>query len=231
MTPITLTPLQNIHDEVTPVNEFKSYIDNASFPCVAAKAALNKEQMHIFSAGHIACPRKDVEILDFIYQFVDQYRTSENQFHTVCIIFPEAEDLSEEMFDRFMWMRLQALSNLDAEKYSYDGRVDSSPMSDQFSFSLKEEAFFVIGLNPQSSRPARRFKYPAIVFNPHAQFEELRALKRYEKMKNIVRKKDVDLSGSINPMLEDFGNSSEVYQYSGLQYDKTWECPFKYKNI
>lgn len=130
-----------------------------------------------------------------------------------------------------MWMRLQALSDLDAEMYPYDGRVNPDPQSDQFSFSLKEEAFFVIGLNPQSSRPARRFKYPTLVFNPHAQFEELRALKRYDKMKNIVRKKDVALSGSINPMLNDFGDSSEVYQYSGLRYDHNWQCPFKYKNI
>jgi len=46
-------------------------------------------------------------------------------------------------------------------------------------------------------------------------------------MKNIVRKRDVALSGSINPMLQDFGAASEVYQYSGMQYDSTWQCPFK----
>ncbi|UZT99179.1 YqcI/YcgG family protein [Chryseobacterium fluminis] len=231
MTPITSQPKNTFENDQGVIDEFKSFVDQVSFPCVAAKAALQKDQMKIFSAGHIACPRKDREILDFIHTFVDQYRTAENHFHTVCIIFPEATDLSEEMFDRFMWMRLQALSDLDAEMYPYDGRVNPDPQSDEFSFSLKEEAFFVIGLNPESSRPARRFKYPTLVFNPHAQFEELRALKRYDKMKNIVRKKDVALSGSINPMLNDFGDSSEVYQYSGLRYDHNWQCPFKYKNI
>jgi len=88
----------------------------------------------------------------------------------------------------------------------------------------------VIGLSPNSSRDARRFRYPVIVFNPHAQFEELRSLKRFEKMKNIVRKRDVELSGSINPMLQDFGADSEVYQYSGMQYDRNWECPYKYNS-
>ncbi|WP_294275737.1 guanitoxin biosynthesis heme-dependent pre-guanitoxin N-hydroxylase GntA [uncultured Chryseobacterium sp.] len=210
---------------------FASFIEDASFPCVAAKAALSRDQMRIFVAGHIACPKDDQQILEFIYDFVDSYRNAENHFHTACVIFPDATGIDEALFERLLWMRLQALSDLDGKNYPYDKRVSPDPQSDQFSFSLKEEAFFVIGLNPDSSRPARRFKYPALVFNPHQQFEELRHLKRYDKMKNIVRKKDVELSGSINPMLQDFGASSEVYQYSGMQYDNSWQCPFKPKHL
>jgi FPC/CPF motif-containing protein YcgG len=66
-----------------------------------------------------------------------------------------------------------------------------------------------------------------MVFNPHAQFEELRKTNRYEKMKNIVRQRDILYSGSVNPMLADFGEASEVYQYSGRQYDGQWSCPLK----
>ncbi|WP_158827689.1 guanitoxin biosynthesis heme-dependent pre-guanitoxin N-hydroxylase GntA [Mucilaginibacter lacusdianchii] len=207
--------------------EFKAFIDDPSFPCVAAKAALNKDHMKLFVAGHLACPKDDAAILDFIYDFVDNYRKSEAQFHTACVIFPDATGINEATFESFLWMRLQSLSNLDAKRYGYDQRVSSDPQSENFSFSLKEEAFFVIGLHADSSRQARRFNYPVIVFNPHDQFEELRYLERYDKMKNIVRKKDVALSGSINPMLQDFGTASEVYQYSGMKYDSTWQCPFK----
>ncbi|MCJ8153050.1 YqcI/YcgG family protein [Chryseobacterium sp. SSA4.19] len=228
MTPITT--IQNSDQALIAEDAFKAFVDDASFPCVAAKAALNKDQMKLFVAGHIACPKDDQQILDFIYDFVDTYRNADNHFHTACVIFPDAHGVDETLFERFLWMRLQALSDLDAKNYSYDRRVSSDPQSDLFSFSLKEEAFFIIGLNPSSSRLARRFKYPAIVFNPHAQFEELRELKRYDKMKNIVRKKDVALSGSINPMLDDFGAASEVYQYSGMQYNDSWKCPFKPNN-
>jgi FPC/CPF motif-containing protein YcgG len=207
---------------------FKAFIDDSSFPCVAAKAALNKDQMKLFVAGHIACPKDDLAILDFIYDFVDNYRKSEAQFHTACVIFPDITGINEATFESFLWMRLQSLSNLDLKKYGYDQRVSSDPKSEKFSFSLKEEAFFVIGLHPDNSRQARQFKYPLIVFNPHAQFEELRYLERYNKMKNIVRKKDIALSGTINPMLQDFGTKSEVYQYTGMRYDSSWQCPFKY---
>lgn len=221
---------QNTEHALAVQDAFRSFIDDKIFPCVAAKAALTRDHMHIFVAGHLACPKDDQEILDFIYKFIDEYRAADSDFHTVCVIFPETHSINEEMFDSLLWQRLQALSDLDAQKYPYDSRVDSDPSSPQFSFSLKEEAFFIIGLSPGSSRDARRFRYPAIVFNPHEQFEELRSLKRYDKMKNIVRKRDVALSGSINPMLHDFGDDSEVYQYSGMRYDKNWECPYKYKN-
>ncbi|SHE77860.1 guanitoxin biosynthesis heme-dependent pre-guanitoxin N-hydroxylase GntA [Chryseobacterium takakiae] len=228
MTPTNIS--QSTEHALEVRDAFREFIDDKLFPCVAAKAALTRDQMHIFVAGHLACPKDDQDILDFIYKFVDTYRAADNDFHTVCVIFPDTHRVDEKTFDRLLWERLQALSDLDAQKYPYDSRVDSNPSSPNFSFSLKEEAFFIIGLSPASSRDSRKFRYPAIVFNPHEQFEELRSLNRYDKMKNIVRKRDVALSGSINPMLCDFGDDSEVYQYSGMRYDKKWECPYKYKN-
>lgn len=208
-------------------DEFTAKIADKLFPCVAAKAALTKEQLHVFSAGHMACPKDDKAILEFIYTFIKDYRKSDKLFHSAVIIFPEtAEIYSEAMFEKLFWNRLQALADLDAEKYDYDSRVDPEPESENFSFSLGGEAFFIIGLHPASSREARQFAQPAIVFNPHAQFEQLRENGQYQKMKNIVRKKDVEYSGSVNPMLQDFGEASEVYQYTGRQYDNSWKCPF-----
>ena len=207
------------------IKDWHAHLEDKLFPCVAAKAALVKEHLNVFVADHMACPKDDKVILDFIYGFVDRYRQSDKMFHTAVIIFEQPDVYDEKMYSRFFWNRLQALSNLDAEKYEYDHRVDADPESEHFSFSLKEEAFFVIGLHPAASRPARRFKYPAMVFNPHAQFEQLREAGQYEKMKNIIRKKDIELAGAINPMLRDFGEASEVYQYTGQKLNNEWKCP------
>ncbi len=207
------------------IKEWHAHLEDASFPCVAGKAAVAKGQLQTLVVGHIACPKDDKAILDFIYRFVDEYRNSDKMFHSVAVIFAQPDVYTEEMYGRFFWSRLQAISDLDAQKYEYDHRVDADPESEHFSFSLKEEAFFVIGLHPAASRPARRFKYPAIVFNPHAQFEQLREAGQYEKMQNIIRKKDTELAGSINPMLTNFGEKSEVYQYTGQKLDNSWKCP------
>lgn len=207
--------------------EYKQFINAVEFPCVAAKAAAGHETIHYMLAHHIACPADDQRILDFIYRFVDEYRASDKPYQSAVIVFGEAPDLTEESFDTFLWQRLQALSKLDAMNYKYDNRVSSDPASAEFSFSIKEEAFYIIGLHPLSSRKARQFKYPAIVFNPHAQFEELRRTNKYDNIKRVIRKRDVNFSGSVNPMLEDFGALSEAFQYSGRVYDENWQCPLR----
>ncbi len=177
--------------------------------------------------GNMACPKDDYDILQFLYNFVDKYRSSRDFYHSAAIIFNGPQMMNEEMFDALLWQRLQALEILDAANYKYDHRVEADPLSAKFSFSIKEEAFFIIGLHAASSRQARRFIHPTLVFNPHAQFEQLRASSKYDAMKNTVRKRDIAFSGSVNPMLQDFGESSEVYQYSGRRYDDSWKCPLK----
>jgi FPC/CPF motif-containing protein YcgG len=205
--------------------EYKEYVNNKEFACVAAKAALAKQQIQCMVAGHMACPRDDNAILKFLYQFIDTYRSSAELYHSAVVVFEPSGIAGEEMFDALLWQRLQALSAMDAKGNSYDSRVEAAPSSPKFSFSLKQEAFFIIGLHPNSSRSVRRFKYPALVFNPHQQFEQLKETNKYESLKKVVRKRDLSVSGSINPMLEDFGEASEVYQYSGRQYDEKWQCP------
>ena len=209
------------------IEEYKSFLYRKEYPCVAAKAAVQKQQVRVFVADHIYCPKDDRAILDFLYKFVDEYRSSKDFFHSVAIIFKGPDTIEEEDFEKLLWARLQSLANMDAKEYAYDKRVSSDPTSTDFSFSIKEEAFYIIGLHPNSSRAARSFKYPTLVFNPHQQFDDLRKSNRYDKMKNIVRKLDTVYSGSVNPMLQDFGKASEVFQYSGRKLDQSWECPLK----
>ena len=211
----------NKHIEST----YFAFLNTKAFPCIGAKTALAKQQAVCMVASHMACPKDDSAILQFLYRFVDDYRKSDQIFHSAAIIFEEPVSLTEKVFDELLWQRLQRLSNMDSEKYRYDNRVDPDPESGNFSFSLKEEAFFIIGLHPASSRASRQFSYPTLVFNPHQQFENLKQSNKYESMKATVRKRDIAYSGSVNPMLNDFGKSSEALQYSGRKYDQPWQCP------
>ena len=197
---------------------------------MAAHEAAVKETICCFVADHMACPKDDHQILSFIYQFVDHYRNVSKGFHSCAIIFAQPENMTEEEFDVYLWQRLQALNDMDAKRYPYDNRVTPDITSPNFSFSLKEEAFYVIGIHPSSSRLARKFDHPVLVFNPHSQFEKLREEHLYHKMQNIVRKRDEVYSGSVNPMLADFGEGPEVFQYSGRQYESDWKCPLQIRH-
>lgn len=207
------------------INEYLEFINEKEFPCVVAKAALARNHIKSFVSTHMACPAGDSSILQFLYNFVDQYRLSSESYHSAAVIFKGPANTDDATFDTLLWERLKALSILDKAYYPHDSRVDADPDGANYSYSLKSEAFFVVGLHPGSERRSRRFKYPALIFNPHAEFEKLRTLNRYEKLKGVVRKRDVIFSGSVNPMLDDFGNSSETIQYSGKRHGSEWKCP------
>lgn len=208
-------------------DDFKAHLRSVIYPCVAARQASLKQTIECYTAGHMMCPHDDASILQFIYDFVDTYRNASPGYHSAVVIFTAPIRMDEAQFDAMLWQRLQSLSTLDAKNYPYDSRVDQDPASPSFSFSLKEEAFYVIGMHPGSGRKARQYPYPVLVFNPHAQFERLRQEEHFTRMQNIVRKRELAYSGSVNPMLTDFGEVPEVFQYSGRVYDRDWQCPLK----
>jgi FPC/CPF motif-containing protein YcgG len=65
-----------------------------------------------------------------------------------------------------------------------------------------------------------------LVFNRHEQFEKLRSDGKWKRMQKSIRKRDRALQGSVNPMLDDFGEASEARQYSGRAVEDNWQPPF-----
>jgi FPC/CPF motif-containing protein YcgG len=94
--------------------------------------------------------------------------------------------------------------------------------------SLGGKGYFVVGLHPNASRAARRFKHPTLVFNLHAQFEKLRDEGRYETIRSKTIERDIALQGTTNPMLARHGEASPAAQYSGRAVGRNWKCPFRH---
>ena len=210
---------------------FGAFIRDQSFPCVGAKSALARGHIDMFVAMDLRCPADDRRILDTLTAVARQYRADPQPFHSLAVIFRQPDDLSEKAFETAMWGRVQALSDLDAEYGApYDPRVSRDAADPHFSLSFAGEAFFLVGMHPHSSRPARRFITPALVFNPHDQFEILRDEDRYEAIRDTIIKRDIALAGSPNPMLATHGDCSEAAQYSGRVVGADWRCPFQAHN-
>jgi FPC/CPF motif-containing protein YcgG len=217
-------------DSVAIEEVYQSFLNSRDYPCVGAKAAV--------AAGHISClvaadmnsDADDRRILEYLYDFVDRYRDGDRKYYSAAVVFEQPLVLDEVMFEKLLWKRLQGLHDLDSLYFSHDPAVSQDPSSPNFGFSIKEEAMFVIGLHPESSRKARRFAYPALAFNPHGQFEVLRETGKYDTFKHTIRERDLRYSGSINPMLRDFGTASEATQYSGKFNGEDWVCPLNMHN-
>jgi FPC/CPF motif-containing protein YcgG len=154
-------------------------------------------------------------------------RANLSEYATFVAIFESPRGTDELQFESLFWQQLRRLHELDAAHFDWDPNVRSDPTDPHFSFSFGGQALYVIGLHANSSREARRFPWPALVFNPHEQFERLRADGKWKRMQETIRARDLELQGSINPMLSDFGVDSEARQYSGRAVEEDWRAPFK----
>jgi len=214
------------------MESFKAFVGNPRFPCVGAKAALARDQMDIMVARDIRSNWDDMRVAERLISFAQAYKREPLVFRSFVLIYEAPCDLSEADFEERLWERVQSFSDKDSLFGSnVDPRVAADPSDLRFSLSFGGEAFFVVGLHPRASRPARRFERPALVFNAHAQFEQLRLENRYETIRGAILERDLALAGSVNPMLRRHGESSEAKQYSGRVVGDDWRCPFERRDF
>ncbi len=211
-----------------PPSDLVDFIRSESFPCVGAKSALALDQLVCFEAGDIACPAHDRQIHAAIADFGQGLNPDSPALTSLAVLFEPGAPLTEQAFEKALWRRLQALHDIDAKRgIPWAGNVSSDPHAREFGMSVAGVPYFIVGLHPGASRAARRFHRPALIFNSHDQFERMRSDGRYATMQSIIRKREVEQSGAINPMLAEFGEASEATQYAGRRVDPDWVCPFK----
>lgn len=229
-TPEELESADNLHLKEI----FNSLIDKVSdmeYPCVGAKAALNSKQLRIGVYHCMATDDTTTRLGHDLRQYIDETLASESEYMTMVAFFREEAGTTELDFENKLWAQLQLLHNSDNSLKPWGPGVSSNPADTNFSFSYNGTAFFVVGLHPNSSRKARRLGYTAMAFNLHRQFEQLREKGVYENMKKVIRDRDTAYDGTINPMLNDFGEGLEAPQYSGRHVDESWKCPFLAGNL
>ena len=220
--------LRPANDELHPLaDRFRDYVGQDAFPCVGAKAALNRDGMRFVVARDFRSGWDDLRILPTLMELVRDYRRDPEPFQSLVVLFEQGAPETEMQFEEGLWARLQSLSDKDEWLGQLpDPRVAHDPEDPHFAMSFGGEAFFVVGLHPRSSRPARRFHVPAMVFNLHDQFERLRAAGRYGKLRTAIMARDERMAGSTNPMLADHGTVSAARQYSGRAVGADWRCPY-----
>ena len=203
----------------------RAFLSDAGFPCVGAKSALNKDRIVFADYPSLSDPSVAADLCGRLGAFANTYPDPGDVPVSFIAMFggPVQGELE---FEQALWTMLQALHEHDRAHFEWDSTVGSDPMQSDFSLSIAERAFFVVGLHPGASRLARRAPFPCLVFNFHNQFEQLKASGRYQSMQNAIRSRELQLQGSINPVLARFGKASEARQYAGRAVESGWRCPF-----
>ncbi len=214
--------LHNYRDQIE--EEYRSFIIDKNHPCIMANTVFSMEQYTLHTYEKLGSKATASQLLKAIEEYIANYDFNAKSFESLIAVFPETSIETELEFENLLWRQLQFIHEKDP--CAWDSRVSDNPKDPNFSFSIYNHAFYIVGMHPKSSRMARRAPYPTIVFNLHLQFEQLREMGAYQKVRDKIRKRDKDLQGSVNPVLEDFGASSEARQYSGRNVGDSWKCPF-----
>jgi FPC/CPF motif-containing protein YcgG len=209
-----------VHDEL------RALVLNDRFSCVGGKAALRQGTYRFGLYGDLDSTAAVAGLAHDLHRFVNELGTRTDLFTTYLASFTGPNPPDEPAFERMLWTALQRLHDLDAPHHAWDPSVSADPADPRFAFSFAGVAFFVVGLHAASSRVARRFAWPTLVFNPHRQFDRLRESGRFDQFRQTIRRAEQALQGEINPTLADFGTRSEAAQYSGRRVDGEWGCPF-----
>jgi uncharacterized protein len=198
------------------------------YPCVAAVKAFHTQDYEVGIYGSFGSGASWRDLRHDLLFFIEQQRQSGSIFLSFWAVFDE-KVLTEEEFERSMWRELSCLTSAedrisDWPKFSQS----SNPEEPSFRFGLDGSEFFVVGLHANSSRHARRFRLPALIFNVFEQFDKLQQLGQYGPMVKLNRARDLKFQGSVNPMAEAHGEKWESIQFSGKENPPNWKCPFHF---
>ncbi len=208
--------------------EFEKFILENDHPCIMARTIFAENSLCFHTYSGFGGADIAGSILNDLGSYLSKYSFDDLDFRTFIAAFPEEDQLSDKQFEERLWSQLQYLHAQDPQPW--DPGVSSDPEDAHFSFSVHGHAFYIVGMHPGSTRRARRSPCPAMVFNLHHQFEQLREMGTYERIRDTIRERDRAWQGTVNPMLEDFGQASEARQYSGRETGEHWKCPFQKMN-
>lgn len=225
-------------------DRLRDLVLDPEFACVAAQAAI-KSGKYVFAAYEGMTSPEVAEglcydLLEFIYAFdlANLVKLQRTIFATFIAAF-ESQPIEDEIqavepFDTL----LLNMHNADKKYFSWANDVSDDIESNNFSFSIAENAFFVPFFHPFTSSKSRQTKdgQVFVVFNSHAIFEVLRMKGAFEPLKNIIRGRQK----WVHPHIADHGEMSEFRQYglvspdedSQLKAQKAHEkvlgkCPFR----
>jgi FPC/CPF motif-containing protein YcgG len=194
------------------------------YPCLGAKSVFRRDRATVVLHDDMESPETARRLFEQLREYTESVDAEEG-FASFVAGFRGPQVRDENHYEEMLWALLQRLHDVDEEPWAPE--VSADPSDPHFGFSVAGTPFFIVGLNPEASREARRFPVPVLVFNLHEQFQALRESGAFERMRDTIRRRDEDLQGSVNPMVSDYGSVSEARQYSGRELEEGWEPPFE----
>lgn len=202
---------------------FTAMVQHDDFPCLGARSAFRHDRASMRVYDELGTTESAAQLLADLTAYAVAVDPTQGFVSFVALF--RGPTTNEQDFEALLWSQLQLLHQADDVEWS--PKVSADPDDPHFAFSVAGTPYFIVGLHPGASRDARRAPVPTLVFNLHEQFEQLRESGRFTRLRDTIRERDIALQGGLNPMVDDYGGSTEARQYSGRQVADDWSAPFE----
>ena len=213
------------------LKDIKDHLLRPNYPCVAAVQSFLKGDFLLRSYPRFGSGECASTLAEDLLHFKREQKRLNSDYYSLWAVFPESKADSEAEFEESLWHELSAMHTYEYKKHNGhppgDPKFSTNPLDKNFCFSLDGSAFFVVGMHPQSSRKARQFPYPALVFNLYEQFQKLMDKGTFDPMVQANRAREKVFDGTLNPMVMKYTQDNEAIQFSGKNNNDEWVCPFK----
>jgi FPC/CPF motif-containing protein YcgG len=208
--------------------EIKKLLTQKNYPCTPALRSFNRGEYQVGLYKGFGKGLKCADLRQDLLYYIQKQRETMSPYLTFWAVYDDPKKMTEDDFEINLWNELSFLTSEDMRGIDWPENKNSNPDDKDFSFCLGGEAFFVVGLHPQSSRIARQFKWPTLIFNLFSQFELLKIQGSFFPAVRNSRARDTKLQGSPNPMAVKHGEVWESIQFSGKENPSSWKCPFRF---
>ncbi|WP_245372891.1 guanitoxin biosynthesis heme-dependent pre-guanitoxin N-hydroxylase GntA [Crossiella equi] len=206
------------------LQEVVDHVSAEDFTCLGARAALRKKTISVHHYGEFGASAEIGQMHEDLVTFTRTTQFSAKSFASFVAVFDEMDCPAEAHFERRLWELLQALHGHDAALgHGWHPDYETDPASPRFAYCVGGHPFFVVGMHPGASRPTRRFRRPAMVFNSHIQFWALQ--EHFFTMRERIREREIAAHGSVNPSF--LAYEDEARHYGGRFTEGDWACPFR----
>jgi len=221
---LTSSPLDHLNEIQ---EEIRAFILQKNYPCLAAQRSLRNKESIVGLYEEFGTGKSSSGLRLSLLEFLQQQKLSASPYLSYWAVFGLKQQTETE-FEDSLWRELSHLTSEEEKLSDWPKGKCLDPEDTNFRFSLGGSELFVVGLHPNSSRRARRFPRPALVFNSFTQFEILQRQGIYENMVKAIRNRELLFDGSVNPMVELHGETWETIQASGKKNSSKWKCPFRF---
>lgn len=203
-------------------------IAQKDYPCMPALQSFHQNDYLVGIYQGFDSGKNSAEMVQDLLYFRKKQKQSASMYASFWAIFPTATVQDETDFENQLWKQLSFLSAAGNQNSQWDPQFSSDPANPKFCFSLQGEALFVVGVSPVASRKGRRFPFPSLILNYYDQFTDLAKAGKYDSIVKLNRQREMRFSGSLNPMVEKYGDNQEAIQFSGKENPDDWKCPFRH---